>query len=148
MSLAVHRAGHDVGRDRVQRLMRQHAIQGAKRRGKPWRTTICDPAALRAPDLVDRDFSAGRPDALWLADFTYLRCREGVAFFSFVIDAFSRRIVGWQFSNHTRTNTPATRSTRSSTITASTRVVDSSRIEAIALAADAVATPGGLQLAA
>ncbi len=104
MWLALSRAGEQVGRDRVKRLMRQHAIQGAKRRGKPWRTTICDPAALRAPDLVDRDFSAVRPDALWLADFTYLRCWEGVVFFSFVTDAYSRRIVGWQFANHMRTD--------------------------------------------
>ena len=105
MWLALKRAGHDdVGRDRVRRLMRQAGIQGAKRRGKPWRTTTPDPAALRAPDRVNRDFSAERPDALWLADFTYLRCWEGVVFFSFVIDAFSRRVVGWQFAGHMRTD--------------------------------------------
>jgi transposase InsO family protein len=103
--LALKRAGEDgVGRDRVKRLMRAHGIQGAKRRGKPWRTTIADPAATRSPDLVERDFSASRPDALWLADFTYLRCWEGVVFFSFVVDAFSRRIVGWQFAGHMRTD--------------------------------------------
>ena len=104
MWLAFKRAGEDVGRDRVKRLMRANGIQGAKRRGKPWRTTMSDPAALRPPDLVDRDFTADRPDALWLADFTYLRCWEGVVFFSFVIDAFSRRIVGWQFASHMRTD--------------------------------------------
>jgi putative transposase len=104
MWLALHRAGETVGRDRVKRLMRQVGIQGAKRRGKPWRTTTPDPAAMRAPDLVDRDFSTTRPDALWLADFTYLRCWEGVVFFSFVIDAYSRRVVGWQFANHMRTD--------------------------------------------
>jgi putative transposase len=102
--LALGRAGEHVGRDRVKRLMRVNGIQGAKRRGKPWRTTISDPAAARSPDLVNRDFSADRPDALWLADFTYLRCWEGVVFFSFVIDAFSRRIVGWQFASHMRTD--------------------------------------------
>jgi putative transposase len=101
---ALRRAGHEVGRDRVKRLMRQAAIQGAKRRGKPWRTTVPDPGAMRPPDLVDRDFSAGRPDELWLADFTYLRCWEGLVFFSFVIDAYSRRVVGWQFANHMRTD--------------------------------------------
>jgi putative transposase len=84
--------------------MRTNGIQGAKRRGKPWRTTVVDPAATRSPDRVNRDFSAHRPDALWLADFTYLRCWEGVVFFSFVIDAFSRRIVGWQFAGHIRTD--------------------------------------------
>ena len=104
MWLALKRAGHDVGRDQVKRLMRTNAIQGAKRRGKPWRTTTCDASATRAPDLVNRDFSATRPDELWLADFTYLRCWEGVVFFSFVIDAFSRRIVGWQFASHMRTD--------------------------------------------
>ena len=101
---ALGRAGESVGRDRVRRLMAANDIQGAKRRGKPWRTTTPDPAARRAPDLVQRDFSADRPDALWVADFTYLRCWEGVVFFSFVIDAYSRRIVGWQFAAHMRTD--------------------------------------------
>jgi hypothetical protein len=68
----------------------------AKRRGKPWRTTRPDLAARRRPDLVDRDFSAGGADELWVADLTYLRCWEGVVFFAFIIDAHSRRIVGWQ----------------------------------------------------
>ncbi len=102
--LALKRAGVDVGRDRVKRLMRAHGIQGAKRRGKPWRTTIADPAAVRPPDLVNRNFTAMRSDTLWVADFCYLRCWEGLVFFSFVIDVFSRRVVGWQFANHMRTD--------------------------------------------
>jgi putative transposase len=101
---AMLRAGETVGRDHVRRLMRQHGVQGAKRRGKPWRTTTSDPRALRAPDRVERDFTAPAPDRLWVADFTYLRCWEGVVFFSFVIDAYSRRIVGWQFASHMRTD--------------------------------------------
>jgi hypothetical protein len=101
---ALLRAGEPVGRDHVRRLMRAHGIQGAKRRGKPWRTTIADPAATRSPDRVNRDFTANRPDALWVADFTYVRCYEGMVFFSFVIDVFSRRIVGWQFASHMRTD--------------------------------------------
>jgi transposase InsO family protein len=101
---AMLRAGERCGRDRVKRLMRAHGIQGAKRRRKPWRTTITNPAAHRAPDLVGRDFTASRPDELWVADFTYLRCWEGVVFFSFVIDVFSRRVVGWQFASHMRTD--------------------------------------------
>jgi putative transposase len=101
---AMRRAGEDVGRDHVKRLMAANDIQGAKRRGKPWRTTTPDPAATRPPDLVQRDFGATRPDALWVSDFTYLRCWQGVVFFSFVIDAFSRRIVGWQFASHMRTD--------------------------------------------
>ena len=102
--LALKRQGVQVGRDRVKRLMREAGIQGAKRRGKPWRTTIPDPAARRPPDLVDRDFTADRPDELWVADFTYLRCREGLVFFSFVVDVFSRRVIGWQFSTSMRTD--------------------------------------------
>jgi putative transposase len=101
---ALGRAGEDCGRDRVKRLMRREAIQGAKRRGKPWRTTTPDPTGARPADLVKRDFTADRPDALWVADFTYLRCWEGLVFFSFVIDAFSRRVVGWQFASHMRTD--------------------------------------------
>lgn len=100
---ALKRAGEHVGRDRVKRLMRQAGIQGAKRRGKPWRTTTPDPAARRHPDLVQRDFTACHPNELWVADFSYLRCWEGVVFFSFVIDVFSRKIVGWQFAGHMRT---------------------------------------------
>ncbi len=100
---ALLRAGEQVGRDRVARLMRSNGIQGAKRRGKPWRTTRPDPRAQRSPDLVEREFTASRPDELWFADFTYLRCWEGLVFFSFVIDAYSRRIVGWQFAPHMRT---------------------------------------------
>jgi len=101
---ALSRAGEDVGRDQVARLMREDGLQGAKRRGKPWRTTKHDPGALRRPDLVNRDFKAEAPNKLWVADFTYLRCWEGIVFFSFVIDAFSRRVVGWQLASHMRTD--------------------------------------------
>ena len=101
---ALRRDGITVGRDRVKRLMRGEGIQGAKRRGKPWRTTRPDPAHERAPDRVDRDFSADGPDRLWVADFTYVRCWEGMVYFSFVIDVFSRRIVGWQLAGHMRTD--------------------------------------------
>ncbi len=100
---ALLRAGEEVGRGRVERLMREHGLQGAKRRGKPWRTTKADPLARRSPDLVKRDFAASRPDETWFADFTYLRSWEGLVFFSFVIDAYSRMIVGWQFASHMRT---------------------------------------------
>jgi putative transposase len=100
---ALRRAGEDVGRGRVERLMRTNGICGAKRRGKPWRTTRPDPLARRRPDLVERDFSAERPNELWVADLTYLRCWEGVVFFAFILDAYSRRVVGWQFAAHMRT---------------------------------------------
>lgn len=99
---ALRRGGEDVGRGRVERLMSRNGIQGAKRRGKPWRTTIGDPLAARAPDLVQRDFTATGPNVLWVSDFTYLRCWEGRVYFAFVIDVFSRMIVGWQFADHMR----------------------------------------------
>lgn len=101
---ALLRAGESVGRGRVERLMRANGIRGAKRRGKPWRTTIPNAAHARHPDLVQRDFTASRPDELWLADFTYLRCQGRLLFFSFVLDAYSRMIVGWQFSTSMRTD--------------------------------------------
>jgi len=101
MHLALRRAGVcDVGRDRVKRLMRANAIRGAKRRGKPWRTTVADPDAARQPDLVQRDFTADRPDRLYVADFTYLRSWEGLVYLAFVIDVYSRRVVGWQLTGH------------------------------------------------
>jgi putative transposase len=103
MWIALNRAGEPVARCTVERLMRAHGICGAKRRGKPWRTTRPDPAARRRPDLVERDFSATGPNRLWVADITYLRCWEGVVFFAFVLDAYSRRIVGWQLAGHMRT---------------------------------------------
>ena len=100
---ALLRAGETVPRCRVQRLMRAHGIVGAKRRGRPWRTTRPDPEAHRRPDLVQRHFAVDAPDRLWVADLSYLRCWEGVVFFAFVIDAYSRRIVGWQLASHMRT---------------------------------------------
>jgi putative transposase len=100
---ALLRAGEHVGRDRVKRLMRAEGIQGAKRRGKPWRTTRPDPDARRRPDLVGRDFTVDATDRLWVADLSYLRCWEGLVFFAFVIDAHSRRVVGWQLAAHMRT---------------------------------------------
>ena len=101
---ALRRAGEQVPRCRVQRLMHQHAIVGAKRRGKPWRTTRPDPEAARRPDLVQRDFAASGPNELWVADISYLRCWQGLVFFAFVLDAHSRMIVGWQLAAHMRTD--------------------------------------------
>jgi transposase InsO family protein len=83
--------------------MRAHGIRGAKRRGKPWRTTTPDQAARWRPDTVARDFTATGPDRPWRADITYVRCSEDLVFFAFVIDAHSRRVVGWQLASHMRT---------------------------------------------
>jgi putative transposase len=93
-----------VGRGRVERLMAANALVGAKRRGRAWKTTIADPDGCERPDLVNRDFTATRPDELWIADFTYLRSWDGVGYFSFVIDVYSRRVVGWQLSSNMRTD--------------------------------------------
>jgi putative transposase len=102
---ALLRAGERVGRGRVERLMASNGIQGAKRRGKPWRTTVPGTERETRPDLVCRDFSVERPNALWLADFTYVRtCWQGMSYFAFILDAFSRLIVGWQFAAHMRTD--------------------------------------------
>jgi putative transposase len=101
---ALRRAGEQVPRCRVQRLMKSNGIVGAKRRGKPWRTTRPDPQAARRPDLVQRDFAAAGPNELWVADLSYLRCWEGLVFFAFVLDAYSRMIVGWQLAGHMRTD--------------------------------------------
>lgn len=84
--------------------MRAHGIQGAKRRGRRWQTTRPDPDAYRRPDLVARNFTATAPDRLWVGDLTYLRSWEGVVYLSFVIDVFSRRVVGWQLAGHMRTS--------------------------------------------
>ena len=84
--------------------MRQAGLRGAKRRGKPWRTTISDPGAQRPADLVGRDFTASDLDRLWVGDLSYLRCWEGVVYFAFVLDVFSRRVVGWQLASHMRTD--------------------------------------------
>ena len=100
---ALLRAGERVPRCQVQRLMREAGIRGAKRRGRPWRTTTPDPQAGRRPDLVERNFTAEAPNRLWVADLTYLRCWEGLVFFSFVIDVYSRRVVGWQLAGNMRT---------------------------------------------
>jgi putative transposase len=101
--LALRRAGLEVGRDRVERLMREAGIRGAKGRSKQWRTTQPD-LTRRLPDLVERCFEAAGPDELWVADFTYLRCWQGVVFLSFVLDVWSRRVVGWQFAANMRTS--------------------------------------------
>jgi transposase InsO family protein len=82
--------------------MSPNGIVGAKRRGKPWRTTVAGAEPVSAPDLLARDFTATRPNEKWCADFTYLRCWTGVLFLSFVIDVYSRMIVGWQLARHMR----------------------------------------------
>lgn len=99
----LNRQGTVVARCTVQRLMRSLGLEGA-RRGKSKKTTIPDLAASRPPDLLDRDFTASRPNQKWLADITYVRTWEGFVHVAFVTDAYSRMIVGWQVATHLRTD--------------------------------------------
>ena len=99
---AARRAGHDVGRDQVARLMRAAGIEGV-RRGKRVRTTKADPGAARHPDLVKRKFTATAPNQLWVTDLTFVPTWAGVAYVCFIVDAYSRMIVGWRVASHMRT---------------------------------------------
>jgi transposase InsO family protein len=99
----LHREGITVARCTVERLMGELGLEGV-RRGKPRRTTTPDAAAARPADLVERDFSATRPNQLWVADLTYVATWSGFVYVAFVIDAFSRFLVGWQASRSLRTD--------------------------------------------
>jgi putative transposase len=99
----LHREGVAVARCTVERLMGELHLEGV-RRGKPRRTTTPDAAAPRPADLVERDFSAQRPNQLWVADLTYVATWSGFVYVALVIDAFSRFIVGWQASRSLRTD--------------------------------------------
>ncbi len=94
--------GVRVGRKRVSRLMRRARIEGISRRRRAW-TTKRDRDARPAPDLVDRDFAARGRDQLWVADITYVPTWAGFLYLAVVIDAWSRRVVGWTMANHLRT---------------------------------------------
>ena len=91
------REGFEVGRSRVERLMRRMGLQGVIR-GKSVRTTVPDTAAACPLDHVNRQFHAERPNVLWVSDFTYVSTWAGFVYTAFVIDAFARRIVGWRVS--------------------------------------------------
>lgn len=93
----LNREGIGVGRDRVGRLMASLALAGV-RRGKVKRTTVPGELAQRPQDLVERSFMAAAPNRLWVADLTYVSTWSGFCYVAFVVDAFSRRIVGWRVS--------------------------------------------------
>ncbi|ARG59899.1 transposase [Mycobacterium kansasii] len=99
---AARRAGHDVGRDQVARHMRAAGMVGV-RRGKRVKTTKPDLTAGRHPDLVQRQFTAAAPNQLWVSDLTFVPTWAGVAYVCFILDAFSRMIVGWRVASHMRT---------------------------------------------
>jgi putative transposase len=100
---AARRAGHEIGRDQVARLMRSANIHGVSRKRR-LRTTRPDPAAARPADLVKRRFSASTPNALWVTDLTYVPTWSGIAYVCFIVDAFSRMIVGWRVAAHMHTS--------------------------------------------
>jgi putative transposase len=93
--LVLNREGTPVARCTVERLMREMGLRGA-RRGKRVRTTVPAAAGARPADLVRRQFSPAAPDRLWVADFTYVPAWTGMVYVAFVIDAYSRRILGWR----------------------------------------------------
>jgi putative transposase len=99
------REGFRVPRCQVERLMRANGLRGV-RRDKQFVTTRPDRAATRPPDLVERNFSATRPNQLWVVDFTYVVTWAGMAFSAFVSDVFSRRIVGWRTASSMPTELP------------------------------------------
>jgi putative transposase len=94
--------GERINHKRVARLMRSAGLVGISRR-KGFKTTVRDRAARPAPDLVQRCFTTERPDRLWVADITYVPTLVGFLFLAVVMDAFSRRIVGWAMATHLRT---------------------------------------------
>ena len=94
--------GIRIGRKRVARLMREISLAGVSRR-KGTRTTRRDHRLRPAPDLVERRFEADAPDRLWVSDITYVSTWAGFLFLAVVVDAFSRRVVGWSMANHLRT---------------------------------------------
>jgi transposase InsO family protein len=98
----LNRQGDAVARCTVERLMRELGIFGAVR-GKKIRTTVPDPTASRAPDLVNREFVASAPNRVWVADFTYVSAHAGTVYVAFVLDTFSRRITGWSAATNKRT---------------------------------------------
>jgi putative transposase len=101
--LQLRREGFPVARCTVERLMRQMGVRGV-RRGKKIRTTFPDTAAPRPADLVDRNFTASRPNQLWVADITYVPTWSGFVYVAFIIDVYSRYIVGWRVSRSLRSD--------------------------------------------
>jgi len=99
----LRREGVDVARCTIERLMRQLGLRGVVRGQKRFLTTVSDPAQERAPDLVKRQFTAIRPNQLWVADFTYVATWSGFVYVAFVIDVYARCIVGWRVSTSMRT---------------------------------------------
>lgn len=101
----LRREGVTAARCTIERLMREDGLEGVVR-GRRRRTTVPEPTAPRPPDLVNRLFTATRPNQLWVADLTYVRTWSGWVYVAFVLDVYSRMIVGWQLATHMRTDLP------------------------------------------
>ncbi|GAA5038230.1 hypothetical protein GCM10023317_93420 [Actinopolymorpha pittospori] len=104
MWLHLRGQGHDVARCTIERLYRQHGIEGARRGGKKPLTTQQDQENQRSPDLVNRNFTAPAPNRLWVADFTYVPTWNGMVYVAFVFDVFSRAILGWRAATSMKTD--------------------------------------------
>jgi putative transposase len=99
--------GERCNRKRVARLMRKDGLRGCMRGRRRKHTTRQDPLAVPAPDLVERDFRATAPDRLWTADITYLPTDEGFLYLAFILDVYSRKVVGWSMASHLRSELAA-----------------------------------------
>jgi len=102
--LQMKHEGINAPRCQIERLMRKEGLRGVVRGKRNPRTTCPGKQAVRAPDLVDREFQAGEPNRLWVADFTYVHAWEKTVYVAFVIDVFSRRIVGWRVADSMKTD--------------------------------------------
>jgi putative transposase len=103
----LHRQGHEVARCTVERLVRRIGLRGVSRGRARRRITVADRAAAAGrPDLLRRDFTAPAPNQRWVADFTYVPISTGPVYAAFIVDCFSRFIVGWRLAGHMRTDLP------------------------------------------
>ena len=98
---ALQAEGYAAGENRVARLMKEAGLRGVSRRKQP-STTVQGERSHSIPDLVDRDFTTESPDELWVADITYVPTKAGFLYLAVVLDAFSRRVVGWAMADHLR----------------------------------------------
>jgi putative transposase len=98
---ALQAEGIHVGKKRVARLMKEAGLRGASRRKRP-STTVRADTGRPVPDLVDRDFTASRPDEHWVADITYVPTQEEYLYLAVVIEVCSRKVVGWEMAGHLR----------------------------------------------
>jgi transposase InsO family protein len=134
-------SGQRYGRKRIARLMRTAGLVGASRRRTGVATTRRDKDARPAPDLVDRNFVASRPNQLWVAAITYVPTASGLLYLAVVLNAWSRKIVGWSMANHRRTELVLARlrwrsanADRATSSTTATREASTPRLRSVSVA--------------